>query len=408
MAEQSRELEVRLHGERIGRLYPAQGEIEFEYEPGYVGRADAIALSARLPLVAGRAKHREALRWFEGLLPEGERRRWIAEQAGAASMSTYSMLEAIGAECAGAVEVRGPRARAAPGKAPAHRAEIGEYVSGIERRPMGSPERLLTLSLAGAQAKFVLCREPDGGWSWPIGGYPSTHILKPSQARFPELVENEHACMELARRAGLQAAKTWIERFGEHDVLVVERFDREPGGGRIHQEDFCQVLGRRAKYQHDHGGPSLQDCFGVEGPEPGALWDQIMFAWLIGDEDKHGKNFSVQYPREGGVRLAPIYDAVCTLAYPELSREMAMRIGTARTVNEVDERALRSQARRAGLEEDGAIARTHALAERMRDALQVMREEGVDVKMLERAGVEERMEIARRVAGRGGGETDGG
>ena len=133
-----------------------------------------------------------------------------------------------------------------------------------------------------------------------------------------------------------------------------------------------------------------------------------MFAWLIGDEDKHGKNFSVQYPREGGVRLAPIYDAVCTLAYPELSREMAMRIGTARTVNEVDERALRSQARRAGLEEDGAIARTHALAERMRDALQVMREEGVDVKMLERAGVEERMEIARRVAGRGGGETDRG
>ena len=54
-----------------------------------------------------------------------------------------------------------------------------------------------------------------------------------------------------------------------------------------------------------------------------------MFAWLTGDEDKHAKNFSVQYPRGAKPRPAPIYDAICTLAYPALCRGMAMRIGKA-------------------------------------------------------------------------------
>ena len=251
----------------------------------------------------------------------------------------------------------------------------------------------MNLSLAGAQAKFVLVKEPDGGWSWPIGGYPSTHIVKPEQERFPGLVQNEHACMEIARRAGLPAARTWTERFGKYEALVVERFDRGGEGNRIHQEDFAQALGVREKYQKQ-GGPSLKDYFTRTGMGGWALWDQVTFAWLIGDEDKHAKNFSIQYPERGPARLAPIYDAVCTLAYGELSREMAWRLGNSYQVSEVTKRGIEVQARRCGLDPGEALQRLCGLAERMRNARDEMKKEGGNITALAKAGLDSREAIA--------------
>jgi serine/threonine-protein kinase HipA len=40
----------------------------------------------------------------------------------------------------------------------------------------------------------------------------------------------ERATLELARRAGLDASSTRLERVGEEDVLMVKRFDREWNG----------------------------------------------------------------------------------------------------------------------------------------------------------------------------------
>lgn len=401
MADGDREglLHVYLHGVLAGKLVRTPQRLVFEYEQEYLERADAKALSRRLPLERGPSKPGEAIKWFDALLPEGERRGWIALQTNTPSMSTYSMLEAIGAECAGAVEVKAPERGLEPRKEPAGREEIEQYIEDIRKYPLGTPERPLTLSLAGAQTKFVLVEEEDG-WSWPVGGWTSTHILKPGQERFPGLVENEHACMELARRAGLSAARTRIEEFGAYKALVVARFDRDGKGGRIHQEDFCQALGVRHKYQRDQG-PALEDCFERSGVGGWDLWDQVMYAWLIGDEDKHAKNFSVQYPREGPARLAPIYDAVCTLAYPALDRGMAMRIGRAWQIREVDAKAVRNQAGRCGLEGGEAVQRLHGLAGKVCDALQEMEGEGIDVSCLTSTGIRTRLERAREWAAGG-------
>ncbi len=390
MAGTGEQLDVFLHGERIGKLWKTRESLVFTYEQAYLARPDATALSNRLPLRAGPSAWREAGKWFDGLLPEGERRERIARQAPAASMSTYSMLRAIGAECAGAVQVRVPGERRRAAKEPASTEEIEEYIRRMDQFPLGRGEKRLTLSLAGVQAKFVLVREKNG-WSWPIGGYVSTHIVKPEQERFPGLVANEHTCMETARRAGLRAANTRVERFGSCEALVVERFDRNEDGGRVHQEDFAQALGTRGKYQR-HGGPSLKDCFTRTGVGGWDLWDQAMFAWIIGDEDKHAKNFSIQYPAGEGYRLAPVYDAVCTLAYPELDRGMAMRIGKAWQVREVDAKAVRNEAEKCGLPPDEAIERLRALAERVRDALEEMKGSGWDLGFLETTGLDARLE----------------
>lgn len=60
------------------------------------------------------------------------------------------------------------------------------------------------------------------------------------------------------------------------------------------------------------------------------LFNAVLFNFLIGNHDAHGKNFSLLYVPEDErvfVRLAPFYDLVSTVIYPELTPRMAMKIG---------------------------------------------------------------------------------
>ena len=130
--------------------------------------------------------------------------------------------------------------------------------------------------------------------------------------------------------------------------MLVERYDRILKGitignqylERIHQEDFCQALGIESekKYQAE-GGPSLGQSFSLLRDLSSApvidlqqFLDIIIYNFLIGNNDAHGKNFSILYG-QGTIltgkskRLAPFYDILSTAYYPELSKTMAMKIG---------------------------------------------------------------------------------
>ena len=393
---QTHALDVYLHGEHIATVTrDATGHgPSLQYVERYRTRPGAIALGRQLPLHERTADSRTTLRWIDALLPEGDRRADLAGQLGLHRMSTMSLIREIGLDCAGAVQLVPPsREREPPRYEETTPAEIALAFDDISRRPIRAFDRGARLSIAGAQEKLVLARRPNGAWAWPIGGAPSTHILKPQMPRFPGLVHNEYLCMTVAARAGLPAAKVAVERFGQYETLVVERFDRTAAGERIHQEDFAQALGIAGKYQQ-HGGPSLRDCFAKTGVGGWPLWDQIMFAWLVGDEDKHAKNFSITYQPNQPPRLAPIYDAVCTLAYPKLARGMAMRIGGTYHVRAVDHRALRNEAAKCGLDPDEAIHRTHAIAQRVRDAIVELRNDGWDTTIVEQPGSLERCDRA--------------
>jgi len=57
----------------------------------------------------------------------------------------------------------------------------------------------------------------------------------------------------------------------------------------------------------------------------------VIYNYLVGNNDAHGKNFSLLYHGIGTdnpqIRFAPLYDIVSTIYYPELSHDMAMKIG---------------------------------------------------------------------------------
>ena len=102
-----KELDVKLYGRLLGTITrdDRTHETRLTYAKEYLDDPRTVALSARLPKQEQPIVWERAERWFGGLLPERERRARIAREVGAARMSTYSMLEAIGAECAGAVTV---------------------------------------------------------------------------------------------------------------------------------------------------------------------------------------------------------------------------------------------------------------------------------------------------------------
>ena len=115
-------------------------------------------------------------------------------------------------------------------------------------------------SLAGSQAKTALYRVNDR-WGVPDAPTPTTHIIKPETGRIPHIAANEHFCLQLARQCRLPAALSEAEVVGGIPVIIVERFDRIRAGGivrRVHQEDMCQALATREKYQQS-GGPGIFD-----------------------------------------------------------------------------------------------------------------------------------------------------
>ena len=60
----------------------------------------------------------------------------------------------------------------------------------------------------------------------PLGGAPSTHILKPAVDRFEGVVFNEALCMKVAAAAGLPAAEVETRNVAGVSYLLVKRYDR--------------------------------------------------------------------------------------------------------------------------------------------------------------------------------------
>jgi serine/threonine-protein kinase HipA len=146
--------------------------------------------------------------------------------------------------------------------------QLARLLKELPRRPLMAGEDGVRLSLAGAQDKIAVHVAGDQ-ISLPLGGTPSTHILKPAIDHYQGIVFNEAFCMNLAHAIDLNAAKIEIRKVEDIDYLLIERYDRRavaaPSGApglleREHQEDFCQALGvvPENKYQNEGGpGPAI-------------------------------------------------------------------------------------------------------------------------------------------------------
>jgi serine/threonine-protein kinase HipA len=328
-------LDVLINGRLVGQLEKAaNGATSFQYAEGWLSWDHRFAVSLSLPLTPLAYRGAEVAAVFDNLLPDRDAvRRRVAERMGASGADFYSLLEAIGRDCVGAMQFlpEGSEASASDVQGePVSDAEIEGMLADLAQAPLGvDREQEFRISVAGAQEKTALLRI-DGRWFRPIGTTPTTHILKPQLGQIPtsdgmidmsDSVDNEHYCMRLMRAFGLQVAHTEIGIFGTRRVLVVERFDRHRRASgqilRLPQEDGCQALGipPTRKYQSD-GGPGMRDILGMLKGADDPQVDQIAFFksqilfWLMGATDGHAKNFSIFLKPGGRFSLTPFYDVL--------------------------------------------------------------------------------------------------
>ena len=151
-------------------------------------------------------------------------------------------------------------------------------------------------------------------------------------------MQNEALCLALAKRLGLNAPEVTTGKAGKRTYLMVKRYDRVEQAGRwrrLHQEDFCQALGKppSAKYETNQTGipgPTLAEMFAVtrndmQAPDVVNLLDYVIFNVLACNTDAHAKNYSLMISGKG-FKLAPIYDVMCALAWEHVTRNMAQKI----------------------------------------------------------------------------------
>ena len=342
-------LNVFFGNKKAGSLESTENRgVIFVYDENYLNDKNSVPLSASLPLQKEEFPQKQCIPFFSGLLPEEDSRKKIADYLHVSETSTMRLLEALGGECAGLISILSEDEDNSFSKETSYKLDsenyeqiddkrLSEFIEKMNTRPLIKADDKLRLSLAGAQEKLALAKI-NGEWYLPLNGAPSTHILKPARTgSLSSLAQNEYICMKLAKSFGLAVPDVDLLNIAGKDIFVVERYDRLKETNtiqRLHQEDFCQVLGimSTSKYQND-GGPGIADIFNtilkvctVPALESQKFLRYVLFNYVMGNCDSHGKNYSLLY-KNNRVELSPLYDVVSTIIYSGLTDKLSMKIG---------------------------------------------------------------------------------
>lgn len=180
-------------------------------------------------------------------------------------------------------------------------------------------------SMGGARPKATI---EDGNRLW-LGKFPE----KGDRCNLQRV---EYATLELARRCGIAVCNARLESVAGHDVLMVERFDRErTEGGYLR---FGLVSGLTMLDCEDShvdrerwSYPLLADELRRWSDKPDGdrveLFRRVVFNAAVTNNDDHPRNHAVLRTKRGWL-LTPAYDLVPAPLVSLERRDLAMTIGT--------------------------------------------------------------------------------
>lgn len=380
-------------------------DASFRYSEVYLDSGTARPISISLPLTSEPYGPGPTRMFFEGLLPEGFMRRTVAEQNRTDDGDYLSILEMLGAECLGAVQIKGENFKLIE---PSYKELDPDTMYKLAAEGATRSADLVVeahLSLTGASGKIGAYKNGDGRWYLPLGSAPSTHILKQSHIRYDKIVQNEQLALRTAKLLGVETPHSEIvetdtdgrggNALTENVLFATERYDRTFEGAtdfidgmlcplRLHQEDLGQALGIPASGKYERPGEKhmkrMFDLIRRWSASPIEdqikLWDMIVFHWLIGNTDGHIKNFSLVYDGNlKAIRLAPAYDIVSTILYDTHSSEMAFSVGGEIEWHRITRGCFEEACRETGLSSRMFMARLDSMADAFDGALSRAAEE---------------------------------
>lgn len=312
----------------------------FAYDPRWRDDPQAFPISATMPLDGPEIPPAQFLNWASNLLPEADQLAVVTRQLGVAANDIMSLLDAIGRDTAGALSFGAPGRTTSDAWRPIETEDDLERVlDELPRKPFLVGEDGVSMSLAGVQTKLAVSRDPSGRLYIPLHGSPSTHILKPDSVRLHGSVQNEAFCLALAGRCRLRVPQVTTGIAGRRSYFLIARYDRHHEGERwvrLHQEDFCQALGKppSAKYERNRtgiGGPGIADMVNIVRRHALAtdvlqLFDAVVFNILACNTDAHAKNYSLLISAAPKMQTAPLYDVMCAEVFDGVTRNLAQTV----------------------------------------------------------------------------------
>ncbi len=314
-----------------GRLDDRGPVASFTYGRSYLSRPDAVALYLpELPLKRGEINpiSGRVAGCIADAGPDAWGRRVIEHHRAreATDVGILGYLLESGSDRIGALDFQDSpdeyRPRVSGQATLADLAEAAERVeNGMRLTPALDRALLHGSSVGGARPKALLAdrsRPMIAKFSSGADSYP--------------VVKAEYVAMELARRAGLAVAGVDIREVLGKDVLLVDRFDRTPDGGRRIMVSALTILelhgadamaGRYATYTdlafHVRARFTQADATLRE------LFSRITFNILVGNTDDHARNHAAFWNGDE-LTLTAAYD-ICPQARTGGEAAQAMAFG---------------------------------------------------------------------------------
>lgn len=308
----------------VGRLWARERtgreSSSFAYDPSWLKRKGAFALSPTLMLTAGQFQAQGLPNVFGDTAPDSwgrklmlRRERARAKKAKTPPRTLFEIDYLAGVDDRtriGALRFKdtedGPFLTATGEPVPPliNLPRLLSATDRIERDEETEEDLLLVLapgtSLGGARPKatirdgddrLLIAKFPKRDDDWPIPTW-------------------EAVLLKLAEDAGLNVPPWRLDEIAGKPVLLVTRFDRDTKGNRV---PFMSAM--TALDATDHGPQrsylEIVDAIRQMGSKPDAdieeLWKRIVFSILVSNTDDHLRNHAFLHDGKGW-RLAPVYD----------------------------------------------------------------------------------------------------
>lgn len=311
----------------------AEPALTFAYAQSYVARGAPALYLPELPVVRGRQEPAVGLD-VHGVIrdagPDSWGQRVILRRLGArdirdrdtGELPLLTYLLESGSNRTGALDFQSSPTEYV---ARTHTAELDDMLQAADALESGAPidddlrEALdAGSSIGGARPKAHLVdgdRQLIAKFSAPTDPYP--------------VMKAEAVAMDLARRVGLTVAATELIEVNGRDVLLVDRFDRGPGGRRHQLVSALTILGlseMNGRYATYHElADVIRGRFTRRAETLRELFGRIVFNVLVGNTDDHARNHAAFWNGDR-LTLTPAYD-ICPQARAGGEAAQAMEIG---------------------------------------------------------------------------------
>jgi serine/threonine-protein kinase HipA len=155
-------------------------------------------------------------------------------------------------------------------------------------------------------------------------------ILKPQNANYAQMPENEHLSMKLAELFQIDIVPVNMIRLASGELcFITKRIDRNSDGTKNHMIDFLQILELADKYMGtmETLGKTIGALSVNTLMDKTRFFEVTVFNYVIGNNDMHLKNYSMFLSSQGWV-LSPFYDLLnVKMILPEDKEDIALMLG---------------------------------------------------------------------------------